>query len=564
MAWTRIVAATAVCCAVVGATATHARAQVACGDTITSDTVLTEDVICTDGFTGVAITISGNANLDGGNFVVDAKQGLALSVEGSTSSTIHDALFIGDSGIVVASGVTVSIENVGVQGPFAGETNGIDFSSCSGCSVIDSEISGFSTGVFVQTGGDNFLMSGARLLDNAFGAVIDSANDVQVLDTLIVGGSTGLLIIGGQNAQLDGIEVLFPFEGVVLDSAESFTVTNTRVFSPAPQEVGVVVQNVSVGGSLSVATAGYGIGVDMFLVNNVDVAGRVCGNGTAGSIGVRVDDGQTSSVSTDISTVDTGVAIGAMSISTSGSIRTTSIGVTDIDDQGMSTTLSVAGAVGDSDSDGVDDACDNCPSDSNADQADLDGDGVGDACDTTSADDADLDGIPDSEDNCPDTFNPEQIDSNDDGIGDACSGPPGDVDDDGVGDAPDNCPFDSNPGQEDSDDDGIGDACDDVDNLDLDGDGVPNEADNCPFVANADQDDEDRDGLGDDCDPQLLFDDGCSAAGDAAAPWLAALLVLVLLGLSRRRTSLARMRVHRRSAGRTARRPTRAYRPDRE
>ena len=43
----------------------------------------------------------------------------------------------------------------------------------------------------------------------------------------------------------------------------------------------------------------------------------------------------------------------------------------------------------DVDSDGVGDACDNCPSVSNADQVDTDGDGQGDACDT----DDDNDGI---------------------------------------------------------------------------------------------------------------------------------------------------------------------------
>jgi beta-lactam-binding protein with PASTA domain len=51
----------------------------------------------------------------------------------------------------------------------------------------------------------------------------------------------------------------------------------------------------------------------------------------------------------------------------------------------------------DSDSDGIADALDNCPNDSNPDQADVDGDGAGDACDA----DIDGDGVEDTLDSCP-------------------------------------------------------------------------------------------------------------------------------------------------------------------
>ncbi len=57
----------------------------------------------------------------------------------------------------------------------------------------------------------------------------------------------------------------------------------------------------------------------------------------------------------------------------------------------------------DSDVDGVDDACDNCPAVSNAAQTNSDGDAYGDACD-----------------NCPSVTNPDQANLDGDGEGDAC------------------------------------------------------------------------------------------------------------------------------------------------
>ena len=75
----------------------------------------------------------------------------------------------------------------------------------------------------------------------------------------------------------------------------------------------------------------------------------------------------------------------------------------------------------DSDSDGVLDSNDNCPSTPNPNQSDNDGDELGDACDT----DNDNDGVTDEADNCPSTPNADQSNSDSDGQGDAC-----DADDD--------------------------------------------------------------------------------------------------------------------------------------
>lgn len=86
----------------------------------------------------------------------------------------------------------------------------------------------------------------------------------------------------------------------------------------------------------------------------------------------------------------------------------------------------------DTDGDGIVDTCDNCPFDSNPNQADADNDGAGDVCDICPGfddwEDPDGDGLPSGCDNCPDVANVDQADVDGDGIGDAC----------------DNCPFVAN------------------------------------------------------------------------------------------------------------------------
>ena len=92
-----------------------------------------------------------------------------------------------------------------------------------------------------------------------------------------------------------------------------------------------------------------------------------------------------------------------------------------------------SGGVADSDSDGIPDTSDNCPTVANPPQIDSDGDGDGNACDNcpdiANADQANTDGDTRGNvcDNCPSVANSDQIDTDGDGAGDACDGCPTDV-----------------------------------------------------------------------------------------------------------------------------------------
>jgi hypothetical protein len=185
----------------------------------------------------------------------------------------------------------------------------------------------------------------------------------------------------------------------------------------------------------------------------------------------------------------------------------------------------------DVDSDGIEDACDACPT-------------VDPSCDPATVD-TDNDGMPDSfeiqyELNRSDPFdsgldpdgdgltnleefesggNPRDTDKDGDGIpdvNDKCPDVPNDdADDDGDGipDACDNCVSTFNSDQANADNDDEGDACDACTDTDDDTYGNPGfqantcPDDNCPYIANPAQEDTDGNDIGDMCDYNMWYDE---------------------------------------------------------
>ncbi len=151
-------------------------------------------------------------------------------------------------------------------------------------------------------------------------------------------------------------------------------------------------------------------------------------------------------------------------------------------------------------SDGLGNACDNCPYALNHDQTNSDQDSLGDRCD-----------------NCPFSSNPLQGDRDNDGSGDTCDNclsipnqDQRDTDGDHVGNACDNCAGAPNPNQEDNDADSRGNACDPDD----DNDNLIDNSDNCPFHSNPDQADTDGDRRGNACDNCLNIPNNDQADAD--------------------------------------------------
>ena len=185
------------------------------------------------------------------------------------------------------------------------------------------------------------------------------------------------------------------------------------------------------GGSARLQAEGFAPG------ETVTLRFRLSGNNASTALG-------TATVDTN-GTLDATVAVpSTVPVSTDGVIEVLGLGPQGGGYLAFSMVTFAAATTIDGDGDGVPDACDNCPSDPNANQEDGDLDGVGNACDVCGAErfddadndgqcasidfcpldplnDADGDGVCGDVDNCSSVPNADQLDANGDGIGDACA-----------------------------------------------------------------------------------------------------------------------------------------------
>ena len=197
-------------------------------------------------------------------------------------------------------------------------------------------------------------------------------------------------------------------------SGEGTTTVVTWTYNDGNGNTSTQTQNVIINDITNPTVVGQNITVSLDSFGDASITASMIENGSVDNCGVA-------SFSIDIT---------SFNCSDEG-INNVVLTVTDVNGNTSATTYQVIvlNTFGDNDTDGIKDNCDddddndgvldvndNCPLDSNSDQADNDSDGMGDVCD----DDDDNDGLIDTLDNCQFIYNPGQDDRDNDGIGDVC------------------------------------------------------------------------------------------------------------------------------------------------